>query len=62
MKIFELVTIILAIVVILYQQRELREDQRQIELLIEHLDYWKLKCMGSEFRRTRHESNHQATV
>lgn len=46
MKIIELAIIILAILVIVYQQIEIRKWRRQVHLLADNLEYWKEHYMS----------------
>ena len=46
MKIIELAIIILAIIVIVYQQIEIRKWRRQVRLLAKNLEYWEEHYMS----------------
>ena len=46
MKIIELAVIILAIIVIVYQQIEIRKWRRQVHLLSKNLEYWEEHYMS----------------
>lgn len=48
MKIIELAIITLAIIVIVYQQIEIRKWRRQVHLLADNLEYWEGHYMSLE--------------